>query len=98
MAMKWRVVNDSAVNLCVGTFGIENNMQARLKVPAGQTRELRDQNGNLRFLSDGHRAFIAWDDFTDEIKGHNPFLVNSSSGTSITLKIFDNFGMDVSFS
>ena len=96
MAMKWRVQNDTSVNLCIGSFGIQNNMQARMQVPANQTRELRDHNGNLLQLTDGDRMFVAWDDFTDQIKVSAGLRVDSSLGTSITVLVTDT-GMDVSY-
>ena len=96
--MRWRINNQSPVNLIVGSFGMDSNMQARVTVPAGQSREYRDGHGHLCRLDEGARMFVAWDDFTDEVKGYSVFPVQRSLGNAITLQIFNEFGMDVSYS
>ena len=72
-------------------------MQARLQVPAGQSKELRDQFGNLIQLSDGNRMFVAWDDFTDQVLTSAPFRVDPSLGSAISVLVTDT-GMDVGYS
>ena len=97
MPLRWRVQNDTAKTLIVGSFGIQDNMTARLRVPANSIRELRDAAGNFLLLTEGNRMFVAWDDFADDIINSAEFRVDSAAGSAMTVLVTDT-GMDVSFS
>jgi hypothetical protein len=98
MGLHWRVINQSPITLIVGSFGMKSGMAARLTVSPGQSKELRDNNGQLLTLDEGNRVFVAWDDFSGEVKAQSVFSVLDSLGHSITLAVFNNFNMDVTYS
>ena len=92
MAMNWRVQNDTNKNLTVGSFGISDNMQARLRVPANQIRDLPPPQ-----LTDGDRIFVAWDDSGGQIYATAVSEVDAALGSRISVQVIDN-RMDVAHS